>query len=323
MNLGRCLEVLRTNQKLVGPKRHLRQVVPFRESKITRVLRYPLVSGGNVVMLCSIYPGRRDADETVHALRYASTAREVATTGGVADRFGAGRQLARAHAKVPRCAAGHRHRHRRTARRGGGTTTTTRTLSTLAEEPEEGQHSATSGASTRAAAANAAAAARPPPRAPSVTLPSFSSPTDTGLRHDSFLAAEVATTGGYMEQQRLIAQLRLQLESAAQAQEAAEGEIREEMSTQMDDALEEMETNFQSRLQREIAIHEEKFKFKLGILDRYATGAPCPSPGRAGAGGSPAAAGARVALLQEEVAQLHAEKAALEAQLADADARFT
>ena len=54
-------------------KRHLRQVVPFRESKITRVLRAPLVGGGNVVMLCSIFAGQRDCEETVHALRYAST----------------------------------------------------------------------------------------------------------------------------------------------------------------------------------------------------------------------------------------------------------
>ena len=63
MNLGLCLEVLRENQKLVGAKRKLRQMVPFRQAKITRVLRQPLTGGGNVVMLCSIYPGANDADE--------------------------------------------------------------------------------------------------------------------------------------------------------------------------------------------------------------------------------------------------------------------
>ena len=49
----------------------------------------------------------------------------------------------------------------------------------------------------------------------------------------------------------------------------------------MEQMQEEMEQSFQTRLEREIAIHEEKFKHKLGILDEYATGAPCPSPGKA------------------------------------------
>ena len=73
MNLGLCLEVLRENQKLVGAKRKLRQMVPFRQAKITRVLRQPLTGGGNVVMLCSIYPGANDADEVRLTLPLHST----------------------------------------------------------------------------------------------------------------------------------------------------------------------------------------------------------------------------------------------------------
>jgi hypothetical protein len=84
MNLGRCLEVLRTNQQTAKPS--AKQVVPFRESKITRVLQQPLLAPGTtVVMLCNIYPGERDAEETAHALRYAAMARDV-TTGTAVGR---------------------------------------------------------------------------------------------------------------------------------------------------------------------------------------------------------------------------------------------
>ena len=296
MNLGRCLEVLRTNQKLVGPKRKLRQVVPFRESKITRVLRHPLVGGGNVVMLCSIYPGQRDADETVHALRYASTAREVATTGGAADRFGANRVASRRRANVPRCAAGHRKRpvgHINSAKLNTGGRRRGRsrlsTMPTLTEESTVQESPAIPSDST--------------------TAPSLPRSSSSGL----FLAAEIATTGAYQQQQAEIAQLRLQIESHEQIRSAMEDEIREEMSQEMEAALEDMEASFQARLEREIAIHEEKFKFKLGILDTYATGAPCPSPGKQ----SRVSAAQSTALMTERIAELSAENARLEKQLAE------
>eukprot|EP01051_Picozoa_sp_SAG22_P007061 SAG22_NODE_485_length_9905_cov_35.562003_2_plen_1142_part_00 len=90
MNLGRCLEVLRANQQLStraagGAKRAKLQVVPFRESKITRVLQAPLMATDtNVVMICNIYAGAKDAEETVHALRYAAIARDVVTGSAIA-----------------------------------------------------------------------------------------------------------------------------------------------------------------------------------------------------------------------------------------------
>eukprot|EP01052_Picozoa_sp_SAG31_P047013 SAG31_NODE_9227_length_1313_cov_1.182043_1_plen_431_part_01 len=56
------------------------QVVPIRKSKITRVLQGPLTAtDSNVVMVCNVYTGERDFDETAHALRYAAIARDVVT----------------------------------------------------------------------------------------------------------------------------------------------------------------------------------------------------------------------------------------------------
>ena len=71
----------------------------------------------------------------------------------------------------------------------------------------------------------------------------------------------------------------------------------------MEQMQEEMEQSFQTRLEREIAIHEEKFKHKLGILDKYATGAPCPSPGK----GAPPV----VMALRTEIQELKEDNSAL------------
>uniref|UniRef100_A0A6U8CU79 Kinesin motor domain-containing protein n=1 Tax=Eutreptiella gymnastica TaxID=73025 RepID=A0A6U8CU79_9EUGL len=80
--LGRCLESLRWNQ--THPP-GARRVVPYRESKITRLFQSTLSGNGKAVMVVNVSPCARDVDETVHALKYSAIAKEVtslATPGG-------------------------------------------------------------------------------------------------------------------------------------------------------------------------------------------------------------------------------------------------
>lgn len=78
--LGRCLEALRWNQSHPANNR---MVVPFRESKITRLFQSALTgSGGRTVMIVNVSPCAKDLDETVHALKYSSIAKEVTSAMG-------------------------------------------------------------------------------------------------------------------------------------------------------------------------------------------------------------------------------------------------
>lgn len=77
MTLSRCLECLRRNQRLLasGDSEKVR-IVPFRDSKLTRLLQRAL-STGSAVMIATMSPVLKDADETIHTLRNAAIAREV------------------------------------------------------------------------------------------------------------------------------------------------------------------------------------------------------------------------------------------------------
>lgn len=77
MQLGRCLEILRYNQNLSRGERHRGKMVPFRDSKITRLFRDSLLGWGRTVMIANVGPDPEDYDETMHALRYASIASEI------------------------------------------------------------------------------------------------------------------------------------------------------------------------------------------------------------------------------------------------------
>ena len=244
MNLGRCLEVLRANQKLVGSKRKFRQVVPFRQAKITRVLREPLTGGGNVVMLCSIYGGSSDADETVHALRYASTAREVATLGAVSDRFlPAVATNPKKRSLVPRCAE------------VGSKANKEPRASTMPTIGEPGDESFVSSVNS-----------------------SFVSAAEATVESKSTSKSDLLAQ--LHEAQATIAQLRAQVEANDQVTANLEDEIREEMAEEMESVMNQMEETYQSKLEREIAIHEERFQHKLGILDHFGLDEPQRSPAR-------------------------------------------
>eukprot|EP00871_Galdieria_phlegrea_P003860 jgi/Galph1/4475/GphlegSOOS_G3143.1 len=81
MNLARCLEVLRYNQRLkdtapeeIQKKKFL--IVPYRQSKLTMLFR-DFLHHGNTCMIAACSPALSDADETIHALRTASFAKEL------------------------------------------------------------------------------------------------------------------------------------------------------------------------------------------------------------------------------------------------------
>lgn len=75
MVLARCLDILRQNQKMADPLR--RQVVPFRDSVLTRLFRDSLMGWGRTVMIANANPQACDFDETIHALKYAAIARDI------------------------------------------------------------------------------------------------------------------------------------------------------------------------------------------------------------------------------------------------------
>lgn len=76
LTLGRCMEVLRANA--ARPRGAPARPVPFRESKMTRLLHDYFVSGsGTMSMIVAVHPGVADADETVHTLRFSAVARDV------------------------------------------------------------------------------------------------------------------------------------------------------------------------------------------------------------------------------------------------------
>ena len=79
--LGRCLEALRWNQTHPPSQRRM---VPYREAKITRLFQPTLSGNGNAVMIVNVSPCTKDVDETVHALKYSSVAKEVVNIASAA-----------------------------------------------------------------------------------------------------------------------------------------------------------------------------------------------------------------------------------------------
>lgn len=79
MTLSRCFEVMRYNQQITGNSKYVMcqpRIVPFRDSKLTRLLHRSL-SIGAAVMIATMSPTVEDADETIHALCSTAIAREV------------------------------------------------------------------------------------------------------------------------------------------------------------------------------------------------------------------------------------------------------
>uniref|UniRef100_A0A3P8WYB4 Kinesin-like protein n=1 Tax=Cynoglossus semilaevis TaxID=244447 RepID=A0A3P8WYB4_CYNSE len=74
LTLGRCIAALRNNQNL---KSRLPQVVPFRDSKLTRVLQGYFCGRGTSCMVVNINPCASIYDETLQALKFSAIATQV------------------------------------------------------------------------------------------------------------------------------------------------------------------------------------------------------------------------------------------------------
>ena len=80
MTLGRCMEALRRNQtrrdqSAAAPRASI--IVPFRNSKLTRMFQSFLCGEGRVVMITNVSPCANVFDETLHAVNYSALASQV------------------------------------------------------------------------------------------------------------------------------------------------------------------------------------------------------------------------------------------------------
>jgi hypothetical protein len=70
--LGKCMEALRYNSIYTQKK-----LVPFRESKLTKLFQEYFQGDQNVIMITNINPRREDFEETIRALNYSCIAKEI------------------------------------------------------------------------------------------------------------------------------------------------------------------------------------------------------------------------------------------------------
>jgi len=80
MMLGRCMEALRKNQtqrdrSTAAPRASV--IVPFRDSRLTRMFQSFLCGEGRVVMITNVSPCANVFDETLHAVNYSALASQV------------------------------------------------------------------------------------------------------------------------------------------------------------------------------------------------------------------------------------------------------
>ena len=74
--LGNVVAALASNEEGKGTRKH----APFRDSKLTRLLKDSLGGTASTWVVACVSPSKDDAEETVNTLRYASRARSIANT---------------------------------------------------------------------------------------------------------------------------------------------------------------------------------------------------------------------------------------------------
>lgn len=86
MTLGRCIESLRRNQARRDQSTAARAstIVPFRDSRLTRMFQGFLCGEGRVVMITNVSPCANVFDETLHAVNYSALACHVVVGPSVA-----------------------------------------------------------------------------------------------------------------------------------------------------------------------------------------------------------------------------------------------
>lgn len=83
MTLGRCLEALKWNCDHPNAQPH---IVPFRQSKLTRIFQQWFVAQSRMVMLVNVSAAAADFDEMTHALRYGAIAKNIVIRSKVQSR---------------------------------------------------------------------------------------------------------------------------------------------------------------------------------------------------------------------------------------------
>lgn len=73
--LGQCIHTLRANQ-LTGRT----DVVPFRDSQLTKMFKQYFEENGKVHMIVCVSPSQKDCDETAHVLKFSAITQQVTTT---------------------------------------------------------------------------------------------------------------------------------------------------------------------------------------------------------------------------------------------------
>ena len=77
MTLGKCLDCMKWNQ---SHKKGSKRLIPFRDSKLTRLFKNYFEGKGSVRMIVNISQVLSSFDETAHVLRFSAMARQVSTT---------------------------------------------------------------------------------------------------------------------------------------------------------------------------------------------------------------------------------------------------
>ena len=79
MTLNRCLTNLSASQELGSKKQHPSVMIPWRESKLTRLFAAHWMGpyAARTCMIVNVHPGAADFDETQHVLSYAAVARTL------------------------------------------------------------------------------------------------------------------------------------------------------------------------------------------------------------------------------------------------------
>ncbi|KAI4463527.1 kinesin-related [Holotrichia oblita] len=70
--LGRCINCIRENQK-----RNLKKIVPYRDSKLTRLFQRALSGNESISMIVNINPTANMFEESLHTLNFSAVAKEV------------------------------------------------------------------------------------------------------------------------------------------------------------------------------------------------------------------------------------------------------
>eukprot|EP01117_Protostelium_nocturnum_P017423 TRINITY_DN7090_c0_g3_i2.p1 TRINITY_DN7090_c0_g3~~TRINITY_DN7090_c0_g3_i2.p1 ORF type:complete len:956 (-),score=372.15 TRINITY_DN7090_c0_g3_i2:59-2896(-) len=81
MTFGRCIETLKYNQMHPNTVR----VIPYRDSKLTRLFQDFFIGNGKASMIVNVSPGSSDYDETCQVLKFSAIAKDITTSTRVLD----------------------------------------------------------------------------------------------------------------------------------------------------------------------------------------------------------------------------------------------